>query len=413
MRKKIAQALARNVVQDSASKSNPAGGCGQAELAALGAPRCVVHFLQRTLERRAQIEVGERFDGTFEWFDMSGDGVQAALENLRHAVTAVARFPADEWPRAVHQAVETTLQFLINPVPALMDFCFPGGAAAVSVGDLQRRASYFREYAYVVQAVQAYTQKKRDKRVSRNELEATLNHVIRQYTSDFSVDDWMRTLEPLLEFVHVSGHVEGGLPVVFVVDFLRAHDRPEVAHVVEVEARMAKADMISSETLRRLIQEAEESPARGAGAPAEAAAPEEAAASAPADDDTRQPLWKQYAERQRRDAPDNTGTTPSAPLWKTFEARLPSRDAAPDASPASVSDVLGRAGRQADYYVASLFNGDRSAFDDVIGRLRTAHSWSEASAILARDVFKKYNIDIYSDDAVSFTNAVESRYANH
>ncbi len=458
MREKIAHALTTNVIRDSGATPGVPCRCNQSELASLGAPRSVIHFLQRTLARRAQIEVSERFSGSFDWFDMSGDSVQAALDNLRHVVTEAAQFPADEWPKAVNHAVGTMLDYLIDPVPTLLDFCYAGGSAAVSVGDLRRRAGYFREYPYVEQAVQAYTQKKGDKRVSRQELQTTLNHVVRQYTADFSVDDWMRTLEPLLEFVHVSGHVDGGLPVAFVIDFLAAHHRPDVASFVEVEARMAKADMISAGTLRRLVVEALET----AREQAEAAAREEAAAERARIDAARQPetdtaslkrtgaapghaqhrssdkgaskpLWQQYAEQHEHDTDsghaDNTdsgqaGGTSSAPLWKSFQDRLQpsagpgSPSAGPGSSsaplgelPDAVLDVLGRASGQTDHFIATLFKGDRSSFEDVIRRLQTAGSWSAASTILARDVFKRFDVDIYSDDAVAFTNAVEARYS--
>ncbi len=415
MRENIAHALAANVIRDAGATPGASRGCTQSELASLGAPRSVIHFLQRTLARRAQLEVSEKFSGAFEWFDMSGDHVQAALENLRHVVTDAALFPPDEWPKAVHHAVGTMLDYLIDPVPTLLDFCFAQGTAAVSVGDLRRRAGYFREYPYVVQAVQAYSQKKGDRRISRHELQATLHHVVQQYTSDFSEDDWMRTLEPLFEFVHISGHVDGGLPVAFVVDFLAAHHQPDAARIVEMEARMAKADMISTSTLRRLLGDALATVETEANAVPDAAATETAvpptAAHTSKDHGSTEPkpLWQQYAE-------------PDAPLWKSFQDRLqsggagtgPSADTRPDGKDlaATVQDVLGRSSGQAEHFMATLFRGDHAAFQNVMERLREAASWSDASTIVARDVFKRFDIDIYSADAVAFTNAVEARYTH-
>jgi len=61
-------------------------------------------------------------------------------------------------------------------------------------------------------------------------------------------------------------------------------------------------------------------------------------------------------------------------------------------------------------YVRQLFNGDKTAYRQVLQRLRTADSWGEASEIIASDIFRMYKVNIYSDAAVHFTNAVESRF---
>jgi hypothetical protein len=61
-------------------------------------------------------------------------------------------------------------------------------------------------------------------------------------------------------------------------------------------------------------------------------------------------------------------------------------------------------------YVRQLFNGDEAAYRQILKRLRTADSWGEASQIIASDVFRAYKVNIYSDAAVHFTNAVESRF---
>jgi hypothetical protein len=46
----------------------------------------------------------------------------------------------------------------------------------------------------------------------------------------------------------------------------------------------------------------------------------------------------------------------------------------------------------------------------VLRRLAEADNWNEASQIIASDIFRKHKVNIYSDAAVHFTNAVESRF---
>ena len=61
-------------------------------------------------------------------------------------------------------------------------------------------------------------------------------------------------------------------------------------------------------------------------------------------------------------------------------------------------------------YVRQLFGGDQSAYARVLRRLAEADNWNEASQIIASDIFRKHKVNIYSDAAVHFTNAVESRF---
>ncbi len=63
-----------------------------------------------------------------------------------------------------------------------------------------------------------------------------------------------------------------------------------------------------------------------------------------------------------------------------------------------------------DLYVQKLFQGDEDAYRRVLERLRTTERWSEASQIIARDAFRAHQVNIYSDAAVHFTNAVEASF---
>jgi hypothetical protein len=73
--------------------------------------------------------------------------------------------------------------------------------------------------------------------------------------------------------------------------------------------------------------------------------------------------------------------------------------------------VLGdRAARDRDLFVRSLFNGSRDEYEAALDRLSRTQSWSEASRVIANEVFRRHQVNIYSEPAVSFTNAVESRF---
>jgi hypothetical protein len=147
--------------------------------------------------------------------------------------------------------------------------------------------------------------------------------------------------------------------------------------------------------------------------------PASAAQNSDADDGEEQPLWAQF----RRDRDERLSDAVS----EEEEAAAPSPSAnesgASSASPSAAEtdgalealerEILGTSNPpHRAVYVRQLFNGDQTAYRQVLRRLRTADSWGEASQIIASDVFRSNKVNIYSDAAVHFTNAVESRFRN-
>jgi hypothetical protein len=93
------------------------------------------------------------------------------------------------------------------------------------------------------------------------------------------------------------------------------------------------------------------------------------------------------------------------------DADTASGDESRSALEALEADVLGeRHPAHRGMYVRELFNGAEDEYREVLARLREAGSWSEASQTIARDVFRANKVNIYSEAAVSFTDAVEAQY---
>lgn len=167
--------------------------------------------------------------------------------------------------------------------------------------------------------------------------------------------------------------------------------------------------------------------------------------------DTQEPLWARF--RQERDerlsdavadeasgAPDPSGradeaeastpgTEASPPGASLHEAtQNASRSASSPDGPANASSPPSREDRSLEaleqkalgvsnpphraVYVRQLFGGDQTAYRQVLRRLAGADSWGEASQVIAGDIFRKHKVNIYSDAAVHFTNAVEARFRN-
>lgn len=152
------------------------------------------------------------------------------------------------------------------------------------------------------------------------------------------------------------------------------------------------------------------------------------------------PLWKQFQDAgglssdpapPERTAPEPSPSSSSAggeaPLWQRFRpAATPSEEAgatpSPPASEAAASEaaaslepleraVLGDRGpSNRDLFVRELFGGSHDDYRQTLRRLREAPNWTRASQIIAQDVFRAHRVNIYSEPAVLFTNAVEDRF---
>jgi hypothetical protein len=193
--------------------------------------------------------------------------------------------------------------------------------------------------------------------------------------------------------------------------------------------------------------------------------PAAAATPAPSGSPTaaeEEPLWQRLA-RQREErratpasseapqsgaAPDGPSSVPSPapsepePLWKRFaesgrstEPPVPPRTSAPNptpspsppsAPPAAAGDPADRpseplarletrllgasATERRDWYVGQLCSGSEPEYRRILEQLDAAPSWTEATQIIAREIFRKNQVNIYSDAAIAFTDAVEARF---
>ena len=105
---------------------------------------------------------------------------------------------------------------------------------------------------------------------------------------------------------------------------------------------------------------------------------------------------------------ESSGGETAAPSPKSSPTPSSSRD---DDLKALERDVLGGVTpSHRAVYIRQLFGGDETNYRQVLQRLSRADSWGEASQLIASDIFRAHKVNIYSDAAVHFTNAVEARF---
>jgi|AP95_1055475.scaffolds.fasta_scaffold25663_2 hypothetical protein len=424
MRNQVIKEVERSILA-----SHPEGASYSVEaLTSSSMPEGVRHFLMSALERRAEMEASSLLASESEWFDYRNDEFQSVLHQAVLALRKTAHFPSSEWHRAVRQAVENVLNYLITPVPTLCEFAFSEHQDWIPTIDLQRKSKCFSDYPYVTRAVDAFISLKDDQKISRTEFENALSHLDVKMTLAHDASAWIGLLRPLIGLMSSLDLGESGLPVSFATEFFEGKMRPKIAASITAAATERGADMITVESLESIIKTSLD---QTASEPASSPSLSDIANSIPSGESKNPdeaesenstaeiPLWKKFQKKATENQPAEPSNTKTQPLWKTFKTdeERPSQKHKEPAPVVNAGDldndriVLGSAVTRRERYVQELFGGNEEAFLAVMTHLAHAADWTSASSVIAEHVFRPYQVDIYSSIAVDFTNAVESRYS--
>ncbi|HHP7239634.1 hypothetical protein [Longibacter sp.] len=433
-------------------------------------PDPIRHFLLHLLRHQSRHESRRLRRAGSDWVAYDAPEVRKALSELQDVLSRHARIPEEEWTGALQQACRYVSAYLLQPTPVLTDFVFGKQTGALPLDRIRWRMQFFEAYTYLQNAVEAYAERKNLEAFDRSTFQRFLLKIDQRLTSEYTREQWMDLLQPLLHLTQTAtGRDE--VPIQPMQGFFqdKGHDRA-LRRLQQLEAD--GQSRIGASGLRRILTEQrttderapEAEPLRssdpapweeedwGLGSPAagqrdDGATPlwkrfQQGPASRSsrgngAPDGSDQPLWAQY--RRSRAAGGSRSESPrEESLPSPFDAEdpvddartrddatgsMPKTDEGPAGQPVSVSgnekadmqaleqSVFGKSNPpQRGVFVRQLFDGDLDDYEQVLLRLDTADSWGEASQIIARDVFRAHKINIYSDAAVHFTNAVEQRF---
>lgn len=403
-------------------------------------PSPVAHFLSRLLERRLQHEASKLDLPRSSWLDAGHPTVQQARQALAEALVTHGHFPPEEWEPSLRQATEQTTAYLVQPTATLVAFVFQDGEQASSE-TIERRLGYFSGYRYLPDTVRLYMEQKGVPELTRARFADVLRQIDRQMTNDFDADDWLKMMKPLFALARHASPEASGVAVEVLQAFFE--DKDAEVYVQRLQAtREQGATTLDKDGIRTLLEGPAASPPPPE--PERPAEPEQSTPSPGQPEPTNGPvpLWKQFrqdasplAEQvttgvRRQTAPRRPPpATEALPRWKQFRNESSPSEPAPSPSPHSApataaptpmpspdlatveQAVLGTTGaHNRDLFIRHLFNGDRTNYEHVLSRLDTAATWTDASKIIASEVFRKNQVNIYSDPAVLFTDAVEARY---
>ena len=446
----------------------------RADWADASMPAPVAHFLDQLLTHHSRREARRLRRARTDWVNYDHPEVEQAVRTFFEAVEAHTQVPAAEWEKTLRQATYHSTAYLVRPIPVLSEFVFGDRDEALPLSEVFWRMDFFGPYDYLRDAVHAFAQKKDLDSFPPDRFEPFLKRIDERVTEDFGADRWLRLLDPLFDVARRATDRErlpvsllqtffAGKNAAAIEQRLgryeaEGHDAvgPKALYRLIEEARGPSEAVAPG---------GEEGPPRSG--PPETTPPEPdispepadpsddqiwgvAGAARPegsggepqptADGDGSTPLWKQF--QQGRSSPpagaDGQAGRGAAdgqqPLWAQFQGgrnervsdavaeeatgddgasgdRTGTTTGGEDSLEALEREILGTTNPpHRGVYVRQLFNGDQTAYRQILRRLRSADSWGEASQIIASEVFRAYKVNIYSDAAVHFTNAVESRF---
>ena len=409
------------------------------------------HYLIQLLRHRAQQEAHRLQEARSRWANHDHPEVQEAAHPYFQAISDHPQVPADQWPETLRTATRRTTAHLVRPVATLAAFVFDDDAVAVP--QILRRMRFFEPYDYLRDAVEAFATKHNRDRLAPSAFERVLRRIDERMAADFSPERWRELLAPLFDTArHATGQAR--VPLSLLRAFFKDKEAGSILDRLHTHEREQDIDTLSLSALQRLIEAARRDPSPASDpdfSPAEQdrdAAPSSTPSPSASEDtpsappsDGATPMWKQFEHDATRRRSQTSASAPDAsddaqPLWAQFQQRpsaaspepdAPTNDtgsaptSSPEASPSATEhdDALSTLEQEVfgpshtpkrKVYVQTLFDGDRDAYRDVLKRLRTAESWSEASQIISSDVFRAYQVNIYSDAAVHFTNAIEATF---
>ncbi|MDQ7040049.1 MAG: hypothetical protein Q9M35_03825 [Rhodothermus sp.] len=352
----------------------------------LGIPDALTHYLQHQAIARAEARLPS-LDNT--WFEVEAPEVQQTYQALCTRLRSHLRIPPQVWPELLSQSVQALVQYLTRPIHTLTTHIFSEDEVLPAEKVLQRM-HWFLPYAYFREAVALYVEEKQINQLQRRRFTELLHRIDRKLTADFDADAWLRLLRPLYELAALLPERPTALPASLLIAFFAEKQQPYLVQRLQAKGPA----LLTAETLHALIAD-------------------KPSITTESEEEATLPLWRRFQLQQT--APEDAqaptiGTTP-LPRWMQFYQK-PLTEQIPEPPTADLErEVLGETGlRNRELFITHLFRGDRAAYERVLRRLRDTPTWTEASQLIAEEVFRRYHVNIYSEPAVAFTDAVERRY---
>lgn len=408
-------------------------------------PSPVRQFLVQMLQQRLNAEVASLASARSLWFDYEAPEVVEAQEGLTRTLARHARFPREEWDASLEFATRTVVPYLIQPVAEFPRWVFQEGQAELPIDRVWARMDFLTSYRHLNDVVRAYVEQKKLATLSRDHFAQLLRRIELRTPHEYSPQAWMRLMRPFFETFGENGLVSAELLAVSFADRGMHHVEQRLNHfpkgiaLHDIEALVAPAQETAPPPppppAPAVVAQAaappppqtppaapEPPPAPSRREPLQAAPEVKPTPLSPAGDD-KVPVWMKFQKQAPAQPTVQTAPPPKEekkPLWARFQREQPAAKAAAPAPTASAEepDQLDRLERHVmgsvspedrRRFIRVLFSNSVEAYQRTLAKMAEARSWSEASRALA-EAFRHHYVNIYSEDAVNFTDRAESRF---
>lgn len=400
---------------------------GRADVEAADIPQSIRDYMLAVMEQQAERVAADINRVRDPWVAESAD-VSRARTALGIAMSRSVHIPVSEVESVLNEAAETVVAYLVRPTRTLNRHLLRADEDEIDVDELHERLHRFTAYPYFAEVLQHYFAEKEIVRVDRSRLNALLPRIDRQMTSDFEPDEWADVLEPLFETLAYMPPFERGVPAQLIQTFFR--DKEAGRQLAQVEsydagtiiARDEIIDLLSSPKRR---EEAIPPPSPVAPAPPRPAEAEPPPPPAPERKPVEPlPLWMQFQKQPAEQKSNPRAGSAPKPMWQQFqvepsapaEPAYPTQHDSPEDSRPGLDAVerlvLGERGaKHRTMFVRRIFQDSEADYHTSLEALAEAGSWHEASRVIAERIFRRFDVNIYDDAAVTFTNTVEQRFA--
>ncbi|NNE45099.1 MAG: hypothetical protein HKN37_00405 [Rhodothermales bacterium] len=406
-----------------------------ADLKARTLPEPVGLYAADLARKAAAAELKSAHPEHLRWTDNVEDTV-ATFE--RHVATSLtnAVVPAEEWEQVLREATGRAIEHTVRPRSGLVSAVFGDSDDTLDQPELIARMSLYHAGLPLRAAVVRALKKGGAQKLDRDQFMSMVDRAHDTITFDFGRTEWHRDLETLVSLLATAG-VEGDVPIEVATALLDDVEQTTAAESL----RAASLTSVNVQEIVDLLAGPEDEDFTERQIDIFESAPDAET------DPGNVPLWRRFQknlnepivssakplsahmdlsvrpESEKRPAAaavNGPSTTPrpsspseeesQKPLWQKYHAGAEPGD--PDVSEREIEfRTLGRDGtRNRDTFIAELFEGDEQTYIEVLHELQHSKSWPQASRVIAESVFKRFQVNIYSDEAVAFTNAVESRF---
>ncbi|MFW5955706.1 MAG: hypothetical protein ACOCSK_03095 [Rhodothermales bacterium] len=394
-------------------------------------PASLRSYLLGILEREAERVADSINNRRDAWVAETVD-VRRARTAFAVAASRNVQIPSDRVDEVLLKACESIVRYLVRPAATLQSLLFDRAEQSLDVDEINERLDVFSPYPYFREVLHHYFAEKDIEHIDRARLDAVLHRVDRQMTADFVPEEWVEMLSPLFETLAASPVYERGVPVELLQIYFREKEAGDMLlRLDEFESE----DLVSQPELLEILKApsagSEEPPAPDRPSPSESSeasrtsAPGHASSKAPlpADEGPALPLWKQFQQRPAAASAPESGPKKAhspekdKPIWQQFrpDPAPGTQPVSPKRTPSDLDElerrVLGERGEKyRKLFVQNIFAGSTGDYQSALERLSHVPSWNAASQIIAREIFRKFDVNIYDEAAVNFTDLVEERF---